>query len=185
MAADAFYLLNYIDCIDDEEQTLPENRLDARHSSSGGLEIDFPPSVDRRPASPINTHSRALGSAPVVFRCAAQTLGLETFFFFCCCCCCDSSFCWPDFYKLMECVLRILLFLLPLLLAAPSDIYIYSGFQTFRPENWRFAMILRLGGRLTLNFSQQQHSSHTSCRRRRHAVPSVKRCLCCWAPSKG
>lgn len=131
MAADAFYLLNYIDCIDDEEQTLPENRLDARHSSSRGLEIDFPPSVDRRPASPINTHSRALGSAPVVFRCAAQTLGLETFFFFCCCCCCDSSFCWPDFYKLMECVLRILLFLLPLLLAAPSDIYIYSGFRVF------------------------------------------------------
>lgn len=41
----------------------------------------FSSTVDRVcPASPINT----LDSAPVVFRCAAQTLGLETFFFFCC-----------------------------------------------------------------------------------------------------
>lgn len=39
----------------------------------------------------------------------------------------SSLCCWPDFYKLMECVLRILLFLL----LAPRDIYIYCGPRVF------------------------------------------------------
>lgn len=54
-------------------------------------------------ARPLQSTLSALDSAPVAFRCAAQTLGLETFFFFCSATL-RSSFCWPDFYKLMECV---------------------------------------------------------------------------------
>lgn len=77
MAADAFYLLNYIDCID--EQALPGTVWTPDTLRGSGNR--FSSTVDRVcPASPINT----LDSASVVFRCAAQTLGLETFFFFCC-----------------------------------------------------------------------------------------------------
>lgn len=61
MAADAFYLLNYIDCIDDEEQTLPENRLDARHSSSGVWKSIFlRPSIVGRPLQ--STHTLELSA---------------------------------------------------------------------------------------------------------------------------
>lgn len=79
MAADAFFLLNYIDCID--EQALPGTVWTPDTLPPGVSGNRFSSTVDRVcPVSPINT----LDSAPVVFRCAAQTLGLETFFFFCC-----------------------------------------------------------------------------------------------------
>lgn len=40
-----------------------------------------------------------------------------------------SSFCWPDFYKLMECVCAQDFVVFAAL--APSDIYIYSGLGVF------------------------------------------------------
>lgn len=86
------------------EQTLPGTvwTPDTLPPESGNR---FSSTVDRVCclARPLQSTLSALDSAPVVFRCAAQTLGLETFFFFCSATL-RSSFCWPDFYKLMECV---------------------------------------------------------------------------------
>lgn len=80
--ADAFYLLNYIDCVSgwgaDASGVAVCVGLPARHrrrpvfggENSGCLEIDFPPTIV------------CIFLLRVVFRCSRQTLGLETFLLF-------------------------------------------------------------------------------------------------------
>lgn len=153
-----------------------------------------------------NQHTRHRRcSAPVVFRCARRrhlasklssssaTRLLRLCFCFHCCC-------WPDFYKLKECVLSqdfvVFCSLLPM---SRISIFTECTIRTFSPNFTgpgkkmpdvsfrsvpRATSILRLGGRrLTLNFSQQQRALVLLV-----VVPTVKPNVCavlCWAPSEG